>query len=564
MNDQLNDHQVDILVVGSGGGAMTAALTASVGGAEVLVIEKSDQYGGTSAMSGGGIWIPNSHYAQAQGVDDSREDALTYLKNVVGDRVAPDRLEAYVDEAPRMLKFLADNTRLEYSPVAYSDYYPEKPGGKQGYRTHEPKPFHAGKLGREFDALRPQHRQTVVQGRFTMTMAEGRAFLTQADGWKTMLVKMMLGYFLDIPGRLKGKRSRRLTLGNALIGRLRKSMMDRDIPLWLNTAFKELIVEDGKVIGALVDQQGVERRIFAKKGVILGAGGFEHNRELREKYLPQPTSADWSGSQDNNTGDGIVAGQKIGAATDLMDWAWWAPAIKVPGIDRPWVLFAERSSPGLLMVNKAGKRFSNEAQPYLESGYSLYANDGGAPSVPAFLVFDATFRKKYPLGPLPPGYAGPDASLPRKVKEILHIADTVEELAGKLGVDAAGLKDTIEKNNAYAQSGSDPEFHRGDSFYDAYYGDQRNAPNPCIGPCAEAPFYGIEVYPGDIGTKGGLLVDAKSRVLKEDGRAIPGLYAIGNTSASVMGTTYPGAGVTIGPAMTFGYVAARDAIGMNE
>ena len=564
MNDQLNDHQVDILVVGSGGGAMTAALTASVGGAEVLVIEKSDQYGGTSAMSGGGIWIPNSHYARAQGVDDSREDALTYLKNVVGDRVAPDRLEAYVDEAPRMLKFLADNTRLEYSPVAYSDYYPEKPGGKQGYRTHEPKPFHAGKLGRDFDALRPQHRQTVVQGRFTMTMAEGRAFLTQADGWKTMLVKMMLGYFLDIPGRLKGKRSRRLTLGNALIGRLRKSMMDRDIPLWLNTAFKELIVEDGKVVGALVDQDGTERRIFAKKGVILGAGGFEHNRELREKYLPQPTSADWSGSQDNNTGDGIVAGQKIGAATDLMDWAWWAPAIKVPGIDRPWVLFAERSSPGLLMVNKAGQRFSNEAQPYLESGYSLYANDGGAPSVPAFLVFDATFRKKYPLGPLPPGYAGPDASLPRKVKEILHIADTVEELADKLGVDAAGLKDTIEKNNAYAQSGSDPEFHRGDSFYDAYYGDQRNAPNPCIGPCAEAPFYGIEVYPGDIGTKGGLLVDAKSRVLKEDGTAIPGLYAIGNTSASVMGTTYPGAGVTIGPAMTFGYVAARDAIGMNE
>ena len=215
------DYETDILVIGSGGGALTAAITAHVGGADVLTVEKSDQYGGTSAMSGGGIWIPASHYALAQGVDDSRDDALSYLKHVVGDRVDEKRLEAYVDEAPRMLKFMADNTKLEYSPVAYSDYYPEQPGGKQGYRTHEPVPMHARKLGKLFEQLRPQHRQTVVQGRFSMTMAEGRSFLTQADGWKTTLTKMMLGYYLDIPARLKGKRTRRLTLGNALVGRLR-------------------------------------------------------------------------------------------------------------------------------------------------------------------------------------------------------------------------------------------------------------------------------------------------------------------------------------------------------
>ncbi len=557
------DHETDVLGVGSGAGALTAAITAHIGGADVLTVEKSDQYGGTSAMSGGGIWIPASHYALAQGVEDSRDEALSYLTHVVGDRVAPDRLEAYVDEAPRMLKFMADNTRLAYSPVAYSDYYPEQPGGKQGYRTHEPVPMHARKLGKLFEQLRPQHRQTVVQGRFSMTMAEGRSFLTQADGWKTTLTKMMLGYYLDIPARLKGKRTRRLTLGNALIGRLRWTMMDRNLPLWLNTPFRELITEGDRVVGAVVEKDGQPYRIKAKKGVIMGAGGFEHNQKLRERALPQPTSPDWSGSQENNTGDCIVAGEALGAATDLMDWAWWAPAIKVPGIDRPWVLFAERSSPGLVMVNKAGRRFSNEAAPYLDNGHALYSNDDDAPSVPAYIVFDATFRKKYPLGPLPPGYAGPDATLPRKVKEILVIADTIEELADKIGVDKAGLADTIAKNNGYAASGHDPEFHRGESFYDQYYGDQRHGPNKCIAPIKDGPFYAIPVYPGDIGTKGGLLVDSKARVLKTDGSVIAGLYAIGNTSASVMGTTYPGAGVTIGPAMTFGYIAANDLTGRN-
>ncbi len=558
------DTSVDVLIVGSGAGALTAALTAQKGGADVLVVEKSAEYGGTSATSGGGIWIPNSHYAKAQGVDDSREDALTYLKAVVGPVVDEKRLEAYVDEAPRMLKYMADNTRLEYSPVAYSDYYPEQPGGKQGFRTHEPVPMSARKLGWNiFNKLRPQHRQTIVQGRFTMTMAEGRSFLTQADGWKQTLTKMMMGYYLDLPARMKGKRSRRLTLGNALVGRLLWSAKDTKLPIWLETPFKELIEENGKVVGAVVEKDGKPHRVEARKGVILGAGGFEHNNEMREQWLPQPTSSEWSGSQKNNTGDAIEAGRKIGAALDMMDSAWWAPAIKVPGIERPWVLFAERSSPGMVMVNKAGRRFSNEAAPYLDNGYAMYNNPEEAESVPAYLVFDATFRKKYPLGPLPPGYAGGDAVLPSKVKEILTIADTIEELAEKIGVDAEGLKDTIAKNNEYAVAGHDPDYHRGDSFYDQYYGDQRNGPNKCIAPIEKAPFYCVPVYPGDIGTKGGLLVDEKSRVLREDGTVIGGLYAIGNTSASVMGRTYPGAGVTIGPAMTFGYVAARDAVGMN-
>ncbi len=553
------DKEVDVLVVGSGAGALTAAIVAKKEGCgDVLVVEKSDQYGGTSAMSGGGIWIPNSHYARKQGVKDSAAEALTYLKNVIGDEVSEERLRTYVEKAPEMLEYMAKNSRLQYETVPYSDYYPEKPGGKEGHRTHQPTPMHAKHLREHFNTLREPPSQVLVAGKLTMTMKEGRAFLTQAKGWMFTAVMMALKYYLDIPGRLKGPRSRRLTMGNALIGQLRWSMLERNIDLWLKAPLVELISENGAVVGAVIERDGKKLRIRARKGVIIGAGGFEHNQKMREQYLPQPTSADWSGSQINNTGDGIQAAMKVGADTALMNHAWWAPSVKIPAWDRPYVIFAERSLPGLVIVNKAGKRFQNEAAPYLESGLAFYeANKPEEPTFPSFVVFDSVFRKKFPFGPIPPGYSSPDSRISRKVWEVLVKADSIEELAQKIGVDPNGLKDTVRRNNDYARTGKDLDFKRGESYYDRYYGDSKTSPNPCIAPIEIGPFYALPIHPGDIGTKGGVLTDVNGQAVDGAGAPIPGLYVIGNSAASVMGSKYPGAGATLGPAMTFGYLAAK-------
>ena len=554
------DQEVDVLVVGSGAGALTAAVVAHNEGCKnVLVVEKSDQYGGTSAMSGGGIWIPNSHYARADGVKDSAEEALTYLKSVIGDEVSEERMRTYVEQAPKMLEYLHNNSRIRFEPVPYSDYYPEMPGGKEGYRTHQPLPMSGRHLKKHFRELRDPAAQVLVSGKLTMTMKEGRAFLTQAKGWMFTAVMMALRYYLDIPGRLQGPRARRLTMGNALIGQLRRSMMDRGMALWLNSPMESLIEENGVVLGAVVNKNGKPVRIAARKGVVIGSGGFEHNMEMRKQYLPQPTNPDWSGSQINNTGDGIQAAMKVGAKTDLMEHAWWAPSVKIPKWDRPYVIFAERSLPGLVIVNKAGKRFQNEAAPYLESGQAFYSeNKEGESTFPSYVVFDATFRHKFPFGPITPGYTAPDNRFPKKLWDVLVKADSIEALAKKIDVDAAGLASTIAKNNEYAKTGIDSEFHRGESFYDRYYGDARTSPNPCIAAIEKAPFYAIPIHPGDIGTKGGVLTDVNGCAVDEQGNEIPGLYVIGNAAASVMGSKYPGAGSTLGPAMTFGYLAAKD------
>ena len=559
MTSQSFDKEVDVLVIGSGAGALTAAVVSNVEGQkDILVVEKSEQYGGTSAISGGGIWIPNSHYAQKEGVNDSAAEALTYLKEVIGDEVSQERMQCYVDKAPEMLEYMSKNSRIEFETVPYSDYYPEKPGGKEGHRTHQPVPVHAKNLKDHFLELRDPPLQTLIAGRFTITMKEGRMFLTQAPGWKTVAMMMAFRYFFDIIGRLKGKRSRRLTMGNALVGQLRWSMLEKGIELWLNSPMTELIIEEGVVTGAVVSKEGKTMRIKARNGVVIGSGGFEHNQQMREQYLPQPTSGDWSGSQINNTGDGIRAGIAAGAKTDLMNHAWWAPSVKIPKYDRPYVIFAERSLPGLVIVNKAGKRFANEAAPYLEAGLAFYeADTPEAPTVPSYVVFDATFRNKFPFGPILPGYSQPDAAVSKKIWEVLKKSNTIEGLAEQIGVDAKGLAQTIEKNNEYAKTGVDTEFHRGESYYDRYYGDQNNEPNPCIAPIAKAPYYAIPIHPGDIGTKGGLLTNTNGQVVNEQGEPIQGLYAVGNCAASVMGSKYPGAGSTLGPAMTFGYLAGK-------
>ncbi len=544
----------DVIVVGAGAGAMLTAARAHDLGLSVLVVEKSDKYGGTSAVSGGAIWIPNNSQMK---IKDSYDDALTYLKAATRGLVAEDRLHAYLESAPQMVEYINSKMTLNYFPChRYPDYYQHLPGSRPGGRTMEPNLFDASLLGDEFDNLRLSYNGTLLMGKASMTATQAHVMLSKQPGWMLQVVKTLGRYFLDLPWRLKTKHDRIRGLGNAMAAGLRHALLVRKVPLWLNTPFESLTTEGGRVTGIVVKRNGQPITLTARRGVILGAGGFERNQQMREQYLPKPTKAEWSVTPPHNTGDTIRAAQAIGAKTDLMDWAWWTPSIHVPGEAYQVGLFAERNLPGCIVVNGQGQRFVNEASPYLEFGAAMYTeNEKSGKAVPCWLIFDAKFRYNYPMGPLMPSQIAPD----RKswLGKVYWKDETLEGLAKQINVDAAGLKKTVEVNNQYAQSGKDKDFDKGSNVFDCYYGDCNVKPNPCLAPILKAPFYAMRIDAGDIGTKGGLLTDKDARVLDQNNQPIEGLFCIGNNSASVMGTAYPGAGGTLGPAMTFGFRAAN-------
>lgn len=556
----------DLLVVGSGAGALTAAVTAAAKGLRVLVIEKTDKYGGTSALSGGGIWIPCNHLFKAKGGQDTPEKAWTYLKNAIGDDIDEPRVRAYIEKAPEMVKWLEQNSRVRYAVAEkYPDYYPHHEGFLPGGRTLDPELFDISALKEELPHLRQGSRGNMLMGKIAWTARQAHVAMSKSRGWRLMVVWMMLRYKLDFMWRKKTgeNRDRRTAMGNALIASLRATLIDQNVPVWLNTNFVELIEENGRVCGVVVERDGQQQRIWAEKGVILGAGGFEQNPVLREKYLPQPNKIEWSTTPEGaNTGAALEAGQKLGAATALLDWAWWTPSFVVPGETRARGVFAERAFPGAIVVNGLGQRFVNEATPYLEFVTAMYADNEKTQgkTTPSWVIFDAKYRFNYAMGPLMPGQIMPDSRLRKEwLNKLYYKADTLDKLAAQIGVDAAGLQETVKKVNHYSETGIDEDFGRGGNVFDRYYGDINVSPNPCLAPLTKGPYYAMPMQAGDIGTKGGLLTNKYAQVVKPDGQVIPGLYAIGNTSASVMGTTYPGAGGTLGPAMTFGYIAALDA-----
>ncbi|WP_116365912.1 FAD-dependent oxidoreductase [Parahaliea mediterranea] len=553
------DARYDVVVIGSGAGALTAACRARDLGQSVVVLEKAPRYGGTSASSGGGLWVPNNHLMRAAGVQDSDDDALAYLRALTGDDVAPALVEAYVREAPQMLRYLEDQTHVAFEPmVHYADYYQELAGARPGGRSIDPLPYHARALGDAFHSMGLPHAQTRIMGLMGYTNQEGAVLLSKAPGWWKIVLKLALEYALDIPGRLQGRRSRRLVMGNALIGRLRHSLDERGVPVWLNAPVRELLTEGARVSGVVVEGPEGMRRVGARHGIIIGAGGFEHSQTLRERYLPGPTRAAWSAASPTNTGDMLLAATAIGAATHLMDEAWWGPTVRIQGEDRARMLFTERSMPGCILVNRAGQRFVNESVAYTTAVQAMYAGE----NLPCYAIFDSRYRREYPFGPLLPGAMHLDGLQSARVRRHwLAKAASIDELAQQLGVDNAGLMATVQRFNGFAGSGIDQDFHRGENSYDLLYGDVRLGPNPCLAALQEAPYYGVEVYPGDIGTKGGLLTDASARVLSMGGEVLDGLYAIGNSAASVTGRYYPGAGATLGPAMTFGYIAANHIAG---
>jgi 3-oxosteroid 1-dehydrogenase len=445
----------------------------------------------------------------------------------------------------------------------YADYYPAAPGSKLGARTVEPKPFKGKRLGEEFVRLRDQGLQCLMLGRVSITAAEARVLLCRSAGWMMLAFKLMMIYALDLPWRFKSGRDRTCAMGNGLIAPLRLSLADRKIPLWLETPARELIEDEGRVLGVVAEKDGRSVRIRARKGVILAAGGFEANQAMREKYLPGPTRAEWTCANPANEGDVHIMGQAIGAGLALMDDAWWGPTTVVPGEERARMLVIEKSLPGGILVNKRGERFVNEAAPSIDVVKVMHEkHTPEAPTVPSYLIFDTTFRKSYPVGPFLQSSQQPDFTISRKLKKARYLkkANTLRELADQLEIDPTKLEATVQKFNGYARDGKDPDYQRGETLFDQYYGDTKVTPNPCLRAIETAPFYAIEAFPGELGTKGGLTTDEKARVLKEGGGVIEGLYAIGNCSASVMGPTYAGAGATIGPATTFGYIAARHAI----
>ena len=551
----------DVIVVGSGAGAMTSALFAADQGLSVLIVEKSDRYGGTSAISGGGIWIPNNHYFKALGGNDSPELSMQYLKAATGEHADEGRLRAYVEHAPQMIKTLTQNSHVRYAVAdKYPDYYPHLPGALPGGRTLDPELFDTSLLAEELPNLRKPSPSTLLMGRIAWTARDAHTAMARSFGWQWLIFKLMARYKLDFKWRRKSKYDRRAALGSSLVASLRRSLMDRNVPLWLDSDFQDVLVEQGRVSGIKVLTGGKVLELTARRGVIFGSGGFEQNQTLREKFLPQPTHTRWSATPPgNNTGAALEAGLNLGAATALMNWAWWAPTIAVPGEEKPRGVFAERAFPGAIVVNSLGQRFVNEAAPYLEFVDAMYQDNrkSAGRSVPAWVIFDGHFRFHYAMGPLMPAQVVPDTRLRKEwLNTVYWKADSLQALAAQIDVDAAGLESTVHKVNQYAHTGVDLDFARGGNVFDRYYGDSNIKPNPCLAPLRKGPYYAMRLDAGDIGTKGGLLTNQHAQVVREDGQPIPGLYAIGNCSASVMGTSYPGAGGTLGPAMTFGYIAA--------
>lgn len=555
------DHTVDVLVVGSGGGGMTAALAADAFGLDTLIIEKSAHFGGSTALSGGGIWVPGAPAQRKAGYVPDPDGVVEYLRQITGGLVSDARLRQYVDTAPEMMEFLEKRSpwfEFVWKP-GYADYYPELPGGSAQGSTINVPAIDLRKLGDEEQHLL-QPLALAPKG-IWFAPKDLRLFYQVRQNWrgKAVLVKLIWRMF-----RARVFGDRMAAIGQSLAARMRLALKQHDVPLWLDSPMSELITDvDGAVIGAVVERDGHQQRIRARHGVILAAGGFDHDIQWRRQHLPL-LEKDWSFGNPASMGDAIRAGEKVGGSTDLLDEAWWFPAICWPD-GRLQFMLNERMMPSQFVVNGEGKRFINEAAPYMDFAHAMIeGQNSGVTHIPCWLITDnRSFHRyvvaghlpipKIPFAPVPTGWKVPKAWLESGV---VHEGNSFEELAGKIGVPPAQLRQTADRFNELARKGHDDDFNRGDSAYDNYYGDP-TLPNPNLHPLGEPPYYAFQIILGDLGTSGGLRTDEYARVLRADDGVIKGLYAVGNTSAAVMGRSYAGAGATIGPAMTFGYVAAK-------
>jgi 3-oxosteroid 1-dehydrogenase len=555
------DHTVDVLVVGSGGGGMTAALAADASGLTTLVVEKSARFGGSTALSGGGIWVPGAPSQRKQGYVPDPDGVFAYLREITGGVVGDARLRQYVDSAPVMMEFLENLSpwfEFVWKP-GYADYYPELPGGSELGSTINVPAIDVRKLGdEEQNLLQPM---AMAPKGIWFAPKDLRLFYQVRQNWrgKAVLVKLIWRMF-----RARVFGDRMAAIGQSLAARLRLALTQQGVPLWLSSPMTELITDvDGTVTGAVIERDGRQQRIRARHGVILAAGGFDHDMAWRRQHLPV-LEKDWSFGNPAATGDGIRAGEKAGGSTDLLDEAWWFPAIQWPD-GRLQFMLNERMMPSQFVVNGDGKRFIDEAAPYMDFAHAMIdGQNSGVTHIPCWLITDIRSFHRYvvaghlplpkiPFAPVPTGWNVPKAWLESGV---VMEANSFEDLATKIGVPPAALRQTADRFNELARTGHDDDFNRGESAYDNYYGDP-TLPNPNLFPLGKPPYYAFQIILGDLGTSGGLRTDEFARVVRDDDGVVKGLYAVGNNSAAVMGRSYAGAGATIGPAMTFGYVAAK-------
>ncbi|HWF30356.1 MAG TPA: FAD-binding protein [Mycobacterium sp.] len=555
------DHVVDVLIVGSGGGGMAAALTAHASGLDTLVVEKSSYFGGSTALSGGGIWVPGAPAQRRAGYVPDSEGVVEYLRKITDGLVSEARIRQYVESAPQMLEFLERLSgwfEFVWKP-GYADYYPELPGGSELGSTINVPPIDLRKLGPDEEKLlKPL---ALAPKGIWLGPKELRTFYRMRQSWagKGVLLKLIWRMV-----RASVFNERMAAIGQSLAARLRLAMRERGIPLWLDSPMVELLTDaDASVTGAALERDGGKQRIGARLGVILASGGFDHDLAWRKEQLPV-VDQDWSFGNPAAMGDGIRAGQKAGAGTDLLDEAWWFPAIQWPD-GRMQFMLNERMMPAQFIVNGDGRRFINEAAPYMDFGHAMIdGQKSGVTHIPCWLITDHPSWNRYVIGghlpipkipgaPVPTGRKVPPAWLESGV---VKAAMSWDEMATKIGVPASQLVETATRFNELARKGHDDDFNRGDSVYDNYYGDP-TLPNPNLYPLGDPPYYAFRIVLGDLGTSGGLRTDEYARVLRSDDTVVRGLYAVGNTAAPVMGRSYAGAGATIGPAMTFGFVAAK-------
>lgn len=562
-NNILNvDAVCDLVVVGSGAGGLSTAITATKRGLKVIVVEKESVYGGTTAFSGGVLWIPTNSHGQKQNASDTFENAMTYLKNEAGDQFDEAAATVFFENGPKMVDFFERETTVKFVPTLYPDYHPNVGGGVNIGRSILAAPFDIRELGDEMGRLRqPLQTITFMGMMFNSSNADLKHFF-QVTKSPVSFVYVTKRLGIHMKELALYKRGTNVTSGNALAARLAKSAFDLNIPIFTETAAKTLLTEAGKVVGLEVKTaDGQTRQIHAKHGVVLASGGFSHDVQRLKKMYPHLSSGGehFSPVPTGNTGDGARLAESMGGRVNenYADTSAWMPVSRVPMSGGRFGVFPhllDRYKPGVIGVLKSGHRFCNESESYHDVGAALWRACEGEKETAMWLVCDTKTLAKYGLGYVKP------APLPHGKfikKGYLFKGTTLDDLAAKTGIDAQGLRQTVTEYNLHAVHGDDPEFGRGSTAFNRYLADPENKPNPCVAPVSQGPFYAVKVYMGDLGTFSGIETSPVGEVLDANQQAIAGLYAVGNDRKSVMGGKYPGAGITLGPIMTYGYVTAN-------
>ena len=554
------DREVDLLVAGAGPGGMTAGLVAALEGLDVLICEKSQQVGGTGATSAGTLWIPGNSQNREAGFVDRPDDAARYLDALIGDGGADPRRAVYLEDGPGVIDDLVARTELSFVACGrHPDYRSNLPGAAVEGRAIVPETFDGRKLGADFARVRPPIPEYLLFG----GMMVGKIDLTRMLGRYRSVgnfahtARLVLRYLMD---RLRFRRGTRLTMGNALVGRLFYSLRRNGVPVAFGAALAEIVEEEGRAAGAVLETENGRIRVKARRGVVLATGGAAHNEAFRAAYMPR-AEPKYSLAVEEDTGDGLTAGERFGGRIESRGEAGlWTPVSLNPrkggGTGLYPHILLDRAKPGLIAVNAAGRRFVNEAVSYHDFVEGMFRAHEIGPSIPAWLICDAGFVRKYGLGDIHPE----TTNLARFEKAgYVTLGATASELAGKIGVDPEGLADTIARHNRFAEAGTDADFGKGDTELNRFNGDPGNRPNPCLAPISGTPLVAMAVWPAELACSAGLAATADGQVLGADDTPIPGLYACGNDMGSIMAGTYPGPGTTLGPAMVFGYRAAMHA-----